>query len=489
MAAGRVSRYAAITSMQIFPGPKNSSTFSQTSSPHRPLVAALLVGTVIFLSSSSESQAVPSFARQLNMQCIACHTEFPVLNDFGRLFKLNGYTLSAGDSALPVALMLQPSFTQTQASQPDDAAPGFKPNRNPALTQASIFYAGRLFGPYAANLFGPEGAAIANKFGIFSQTTYSGIDKKWAWDNTELRFADSGKIGARDVVYGVYLNNNPTMQDPWNSTPAWGFPFTSSDLAPTPAASPLIAGGLAQQVAGLGAYLMVSSTVYLELGGYHTLGAQFQKSLGVDPTDETQVTGLAPYWRLAAQKTVAGGTWEFGTFGLAARTYPGRDPSAGKDAIVDFGVDSQYQFSTERSDVTIMGSVIYERSRWQASQALGATSKGVDRLYNEQVTVDYLYDKTFGAAVQVFNLDGSADPLLYPGSATGSPNSSGMVYQLNFLPLNKGGGPAFWPRSNVKFSVQYVRYNRFDGGKTNFDGAGRNASDNNTLYFEAWIVF
>ena len=38
------------------------------------------------------------------------------------------------------------------------------------------------------------------------------------------------------------------MQDSWNTTPAWGYPFVSSGLAPTPAASPLIAGGLAGQV-------------------------------------------------------------------------------------------------------------------------------------------------------------------------------------------------------------------------------------------------
>ena len=50
------------------------------------------------------------------------------------------------------------------------------------------------------------------------------------------------------------LNNNPTMSDLWNSTPAWGYPFTTSPLAPTPAAATIIDGGLAQQVAGLGAY-------------------------------------------------------------------------------------------------------------------------------------------------------------------------------------------------------------------------------------------
>ena len=55
-------------------------------------------------------------------------------------------------------------------------------------------------------------------------------------------------------IFGLTLNNNPTVSDLWNSTPAWGYPYTSSPLAPTPAAATLIDGGLAQQVAGLGAY-------------------------------------------------------------------------------------------------------------------------------------------------------------------------------------------------------------------------------------------
>ena len=44
---------------------------------------------------------------------------------------------------------------------------------------------------------------------------------------------------------------------------------------------------------------------------------------------------------------------------------------------------------------------------------------------------------------------------------------NGYVLQANYLPLNKGTGPAFWPRSNVKLSLQYVIYNRFDGSKSN----------------------
>ena len=88
--------------------------------------------------------------------------------------------------------------------------------------------------------------------------------------------------------------------------------------------------------------------------------------------------------------------------------------------------------------------------------------------------MDYLYDKTYGTAIGYFLVDGSHDEALYAQNPHGSPLSDGLVLQLNYLPLNKGGGPAFWPKSNVKFSVQYVIYNHFDG-------ASHGASDNNSL--------
>lgn len=425
------------------------------------------------------------------MQCIECHTEFPILNQYGRQFKLMGYTLSADQPSdmLPIAIMLQPSFTQTQASQAGGAAPGFAANNNFAVTQVSLFYAGRLFGPFASELFGNDGAAFANKFGIFSQTTYDGVAKAWTWDNTELRFADTGTVRDQDLIYGLYANNNPTMQDPWNTTPAWGFPFSGSGLAPGPAAGTLIDGGLSQQVAGVGAYTMVANQYYFDVGGYSNLSARLQKSLGVDPTGETQVTGVAPYWRLAKDTMVGEAHWEVGIFGLSADTYPGRDSSAGKDRITDFGVDSQYQVTHGPHDVTAMVSLIDERENWGASYALGNTSNPSDSLKELKTTFCYLYDKTYGASVQYFLFGGQSDPVLYSDSQSGSPTSDGFVLQASYLPFNKGGGPPFWPRSNVKISLQYTVYNRFDGARSNYDGQGSNASGNNTLYAEIWIAF
>jgi hypothetical protein len=60
-----------------------------------------------------------------------------------------------------------------------------------------------------------------------------------------VRYANTTNIAGMPVVYGITVNNNPTVQDPWNTTPAWGYPFTASNLANTPGAKTLIDKGFA----------------------------------------------------------------------------------------------------------------------------------------------------------------------------------------------------------------------------------------------------
>jgi hypothetical protein len=466
------------------------NTFQPLLNKYPRCVFLALVTWAIAGFFTQSAQAVPSFARQTGMSCIVCHTEYPILTDFGRQFKLSGYTLGGGQTDLPpIALMLQPSYTATNKGQPGGAAPHFADNSNFALNQASIFYSGRLFGPYAEGLFGASAASFLNKFGTFIQATYDGVGQTFGWDNAELRYADSATLFGHPLSYGFYLNNNPGLQDPWNSTPVWGFPFSSSGLGPTPGASTLVDGGLSQQVLGLGGYMMLSNSIYLDVAGYRTLSTRFQRAMGVDPSEESQISGVAPYWRLAYTKSMGNQSFEVGLFGLSANTYPGRDRTAGKDRILDWGLDAQYQIGSGKHDVTGLFSWIYERERWNASEQLGGASNSTDHLYSAKATIDYLYDKTYGGAISYFAVNGSHDASLHSESLTGSPLSDGVVLQLNWLPLNKAGGPAFWPSSNVKLSAQYVIYNRFDGARTNYDGTGRNAKDNNTLYLEAWFAF
>jgi hypothetical protein len=454
----------------------------------------LLLGASALLAldpGGSPARAVPSFARQTGMPCTACHTAFPQLTPFGRAFKIGGYTLSDGQSKLPpLALMLQgaPGFTHTGADQQaDDLPSGFNDNDNVSLNQISGFYAGRLLGPYADKVLPAELASWANKLGVFVQGTYDGVAREAAWDNTEIRFADARKAWGRNVVYGLYANNNPTLQDPWNTTPAWGFPFSGSNLAPGPAAAPLIAGGLAQQVAGVGGYTLLADTLYLEVGGYDTLSASLQRNLGVDPEGEAQIDSFAPYWRLAVQHGWGPSTLSVGTYGLQAHTFPGREQSAGTDRLTDLAADLEFQYLGARNEVTLLLNGIFEREDWRASRVLGLTANPGDDLWSTTATVSYLFDQTYGFDVQYFRTAGDTDPLLYE-SRTGSPDTSGYVLQLDYLPFNKHGGPEFWPMSNVKLSVQYTHYSKFDGSRRNFDGAGRDAADNDTLYFEIWLA-
>lgn len=60
----------------------------------KPLLAFLAAASSMFLVVS-EAQATPAFARQMSMNCMSCHSQtIPMLNSFGRQFKLTGYSMT-----------------------------------------------------------------------------------------------------------------------------------------------------------------------------------------------------------------------------------------------------------------------------------------------------------------------------------------------------------------------------------------------------------
>jgi len=437
----------------------------------RLIVAILLSWTVLGVH---DAKALPSFARQTGQQCAACHNGFPELTPYGRLFKLNGYTFAGGQTDLPpLAMMVIPSYTHTQAGQTGGAAPGFGANNNFALDAVSLFYGGR----------------ITPNIGAFVQATYDGIGKRLSWDNTDIRYANTTTAFGDELVYGLSLNNNPSVTDVWNSTPAWGYPFQSSGLAPSPGASTLIEGGLAAEVVGSNVYGFWDRLIYAEAGVYKTISPRTQTTLGVDPTGSSSIKDLAPYWRVAVEPKWGRSSWEAGFFGLAATLNPGRVTGFGTDHAVDVGIDTQYQFLADVHSISFQGSFITENQTLTASQALGNSSNSHNHLRSLHAKATYYYDQTYGATLGYFRVDGSGDVNLYnAGSANSSPNSAGIIAELDYIPFNHGG-PAFWPWMNVKFGLQYVAYQEFDGGTTNYDGAGHNAADNNTLYLFAWFAF
>ena len=423
-------------------------------------------------------RAVPAYTDQTGQPCQACHVGGfgPQLTDFGREFKLGGYTLRT-KASIPLAAMALGSLTHTSKGQ-DNTAIGFDSNDIDAFDQGSLFVAG----------------GIGQHVGGFAQFTYDGIAHQFHWDNLDLRLVNKGQVFGADATYGLTLNNNPTVQDPWNTTPAWGFPYTASALAPAPGAAPLIDGGLAQNVMGLSAYGWFDHKIYLEAGGYSTMSAGSLNWLGIDPSSPGNLSGIAPYTRAGLQMPLAGGTGHVGAFGLWAKINPGRDTSTGlTDHYADVGLDASWQKALTSGDV-IAAQLRYthEASRLQASCALGAIGDGssIDcantHLNEWRGDVTYSWHNKIGATLGAFTTYGSSNANLY--APTNKPNSDGLTAQLDYTPWGAGNSP-LGPRVNMRLGVQYTAYGKFNGAKNNYDGNGGNASDNNTLRLFSWLAF
>ena len=423
---------------------------------------------------------MPLYARQTGQQCAACHNGFPELTPYGRLFKLNGYTFGGGQSDLPpVSVMVIEDYTHTQAGQSGGAATHYGPNNNFALDTASIFYGGRILGDLGGDL----------GFGAFTQATYNDVNRSFHWDNSDIRWAKPTTLGG-ETVFGVSLNNNPTVTDLWNTTPAWRFPFVASPgLAPVPSNMTFIEGSYSQQVLGLNGYAFWNRLVYAEIGGYRTLPQGTDSALGIHPNGTDSFKGLAPYWRLALQPQWGPHSIEIGTFGMAAKINPGRVTQFGTDHKTDIGFDAQYQYLSDVHSASLQASWITENQSLTSSFAQGNSANSNDHLRSLHIKTSYYFEQTYGATLGYFRIDGSGDLGLYAAtSANNSPNSTGWTAELDYMPFNHGG-PDFWPWLNMKIGLQYTWYTKFDGASTNYDGMGRNASDNNTLLLFSWLAF
>lgn len=432
---------------------------------HLPSGAAITVTLLAVCGVNHPAAAVPSFARQTNLPCAQCHVGAfgPQLTEYGREFKLNGYVWKEGTgSQIPIAAMLQSSFTHTQVDQPGNAAPGFAPNNNPAIDQISLFYGGTIF----------------DNLGAFAQITYDGIAKQLHWDNLDVRYAKSVQLAGDPLLFGLTLNNNPTVQDVWNSTPAWGFPFAQSGLAPSPAASTLIDGGLAQNVVGAGGYALWNKLLYAEFDLYNGLGPDVRNALGVVPvTGANSVDGVIPYWRVALQHDFGSHYLELGNFGLHGSEFPAANKSTGRsDHFTDVAFDATYLYSGN-PNYAITGYVTYileHQSLDASSVLLGANHS--DSLDTFRANGSFSWQNTVTLSSQYFQTIGSADTALYGGG----PNSTGWVGEIAYVPSGKPNSN-FPNWFNVRLSLQYTAY-------TKFNGMSSHASDNNTLFLLLWIA-
>jgi hypothetical protein len=183
----------------------------------------------------------------------------------------------------------------------------------------------------------------------------------------------------------------------------------------------------------------------------------------------------------------------------------------------DLIVDAQYQYILDPH--TFTAQFVYDHQRHVypdsvVSQGVSfvdaagnplAAPNNIDTTNLMRAKFSYVYQAKYGGSLSLFSLrcstntlsqtSGYAPDLLPPaissdpnltqypstrvnGNLSGNPATQGQTYEIFMMPIQ-----------NIRVGLQYTNYNLFNGAKTNYDGFGRNASDNNTLFVYAWAAF
>ena len=449
------------------------------------LAGILVVGGLFFYSHLAK--AVPSYARQTEQSCVACHAggQFPELTPYGRKFKLLGYTM--GQQANPFSAMLVIDYSKLKNNTLSDGSGLTQKDAQWLINQGSVFIAGK----------------VTNNIGLFSQFTYAPYDHqndvgKWVGhagsDNFDLRYADQNVTSSSDLIWGLTFHNNITVQDPWNTVQAWGYPYmTRAGAFSVPNDVPYATAldGPLGQFAGTGAYLYLNNNIYLELTGYQTAKNAFSVlSMGSHAVNSngsvlTYIDGIAPYARVAYTKEWGPHNVMLGASYLDIKVYPfttdvnntniATDFSSGVTHYQDKAIDGQYQYLLSPHTITAQFRYVRETIRDQTGTY--ATTAPVN-LNSFRAKMSYIYQAKYGASLAYKTVTGDSDTLAYVNSSLFSPNSTLCTREIFWIPVQ-----------NMRVGLQYNYFTKYAGASNNYDGAGRNAKDNNSTYIYLWMAY
>lgn len=321
---------------------------------------------------------------------------------------------------------------------------GSTQNDNLTVPQASIFFGGK----------------IINHVGAFAQITYDNTPgaANFGADNIDIRYANSAKLNGMMVDYGLTVNNNPTVQDLWNSTAAWGYPYAGGlGLGNTQL------DGIGADVVGLGAYAMWNNWLYTEFDAYQGSKASgllnvfhFTTLPSADAKDGYVYNdGTAPYVRIAVQHNFGNNYVMVGGQYLETKqigNYYTPTPDATID-YKDYAIDAEWQYTKGDHLVTAEAS-----NAWETQSQTGSADVKTETLKGK---ISYFFKQKYGVE---FN---------YVTTKTDSAtDNTGTTVQLDY----------FIPTQNIKLAAQFNNY-------TKYDGTSVGASDNNNVYLVGWFMF
>lgn len=430
-----------------------------------PIVSKVIFALLFVTLGVKNAYALPSFARQTGLSCTMCHAggQFPALTEMGRQFKMTGYTMGGGETKMPLPLagMIQVSFSSTKSA--DNAVlstNGVNENNKINFPQMSLFYGGTIY----------------DKVGAFAQLTFDSSDLpqgastlRIKSDNTDIRYANSTTLFDKSLIYGVSLNNNPTVQDPYSSTPAWGFPWATPGIQAS-TVSPAMEG-LGSAVIGLTAYGLYDDTLYTEIGAYQDANGRQDvlKNLAIK-SSASNLNGDAPYARIALQHASGDNFMMIGAYGM--KMDMNQNTTGAKDQYTDFAIDAEYQYITEKHALTLLA-----RNTWE-KQNLDVTAPGNSpTLSSFSGMAGYVYDNKYGVNVgyQAITTTGYVAAGLQDANGnayTTEQNSNNWIIEAEYTPIPQ-----------VRLVAQEDIFTQLNGQ------LGRYPSNNNTFTLGAWLMF
>jgi hypothetical protein len=240
-------------------------------------------------------------------------------------------------------------------------------------------------------------------------------------------------------------------------------------------------------------------------------------SAGLHDADITRLRGLNPYWRLALNQAWGANSLMVGGSGMVSRIYD--DPlNTGDPATIhhfnDVGVDAQYQYLLDPHAVTAQLVVTRQRHRYpdmlanlgvdfvDASGNSLAPTNSSDTMRLIRARLSYVWQARYGGSASVFSLTGTTntanqssgfDPatLTITADPAASVASTRVGGNLSGNPATRGSTlELFWtPIQYLRVGGQFTAYSRYNGAARNYDGFGRNASDNNSLFLYVWAAY
>jgi len=495
-----------------------------TTSIGKYCLSAALAWPVFGIFHVEQAHALPAFARQTGQNCVSCHAggQFPELTPYGRIFKLTAYTI--GERTIPISVMGVASVAKVNdTSKSDSPAADFQKNGSLLFATGSLFIAGK----------------VTNNMGVFSQITYDNYAYQSAGpdgqpadfrghsnaDNIDIRYADRFIDGNHDLIVGVSLNNNPSISDVWNSAAAW----MQYVPVPSPTSHQFIDGtapypgfGTGGNIAGITTYAYWNRALYAEIGTYRTANQAFSfLSAGINDGNTTKLRGSNnPYWRLALSHEWGAHNAMMGVSGMVAHVFDGGSDVSDPDnlgRVRNIGFDAQYQYLLDPHTITAQFAFMRQKQFYSANTLAAAEppyflADGItpvaavnasDTTNILRAKVSYIFQAKYGGSLSIFNKTGTTNTLNQTsgfdsnGQITSTdPEGTGIAStrvngSLTGNPATRGWtGEVFWtPVQYVRVGAQFTAYSKYNGASSNYDGLGRNARDNNTLFLYLWAAY